>query len=255
MSGKQKEFNIMKRFFYSLLALMAVTFGALAFTACGDDDGGSSSGGGGSYEEPNYKSQLMGLWSGKGTNWDDATISVSVNFDSSTNGWILLSGTGGLTLSDFYSWSASGSYISMSAEKFSSPITMSITSGSIASGNITVNIWCEKDKYCGTVQLKKDSDSGSASTSEVKLGSTSALIIRMTKSSSGTSYSSSTSTCYKTRDSSGNVYLYSNSSYTSRIGKASSNSLSTWGDYRVSSYDYLVRYNVTTSHSTYYFFN
>ncbi|MBR1839082.1 MAG: hypothetical protein IJ782_00615, partial [Prevotella sp.] len=136
----------MKKFFYSLLALMAVTFGALAFTACGggDDDNGSYSGGG-SYEEPNYKYQLMGLWSGKGTNWDDATISVSVNFDSSTSGWILLSGTGGLTLSDFYSWSASGSYISMSAEKFSSPITMSITSGSIASGNITVNIWCEKD--------------------------------------------------------------------------------------------------------------
>lgn len=46
----------MKKSFYSLLALMAVTFGALAFTACGgDDDGGSSSGGGG------------GSSSGKGT--------------------------------------------------------------------------------------------------------------------------------------------------------------------------------------------
>ncbi len=246
----------MKKWIGALATVAMCATISLFFAACGggDDDNGSYSGGG-SYEEPNYKYQLMGLWSGKGTNWDDATISVSVNFDSSTNGWILLSGTGGLTLSDFYSWSASGSYISMSAEKFSSPVTMSITSGSIASGNITVNIWCEKDKYCGTVQLKKDSDSGSASTSEVKLGSTRALIIRMTKSSSGTSYSSSTSTCYKTRDSSGNVYLYSNSSYTSRIGKASSNSLSTWGDYRVSSYDYIVRYNVTTSHSTYYFFN
>lgn len=246
----------MKKWIGALAMVALCTTISLFFTACGggDDDNGSYSGGG-SYEEPNYKSQLMGFWSGKGTNWDGATISVSVDFESSTNGWILLSGTGGLTLSDFYSWSASGSYISMSAEKFASPVTMSITSGSIASGNITVDIRCEKDKYNGTVQLKKDSDSGSASTSEVKLGSTSALIIKMTKSSSGTNYSSSTSTCYKTRDSSGNVYLYSNSSYTSRIGKASSNSLSTWGDYRVSSYDYLVRYNVTTSHSTYYFFN
>ena len=249
----------------AMVALCATT--SLLFTACGggDGDSGSSSGGGYSYEEPDYTSQLMGLWSGKGTNWDDETLNVSVNFSTSTTGWFILStkpstGYGAFTSTDFSDMSVSGSYITMTAKNtYVSSVRMRITSGSIASGKITVAFSCDYDRFCGTVELTKqddgDSSSGSASTGEQKLGSTKAYIVRMVKTSSGTSYSTSSTTCYKTKDSSGNVYLYSNSTYSSRLGKATSNSLSTWGGYSVRSYDYLVRYNVSLSHSTYYFFN
>lgn len=249
--------KIMKKWVGALAIVAMCATTSLLFTACGggDGDSGSSSGGGYSYEEPDYKSQLMGLWSGKGTNWDDATFSVSANFETSTTGWVILSTSGSLTLSNFDSWSASGDYISMSAEKFAAPVTMRITSGSIASGNITVEVRCENDKYNGTVQLKKDSSSGSASTDEQKLGSVSCVVIKRVKTTSGWTYSKSTATCYKTKDSSGRIYLYRNSTYTSQIGKASSNGLSSMGDYNVRSYDYHVAYNVTLNSATYYFFN
>lgn len=42
-----KQETIMKKFIYSLLALMAFTFGVFTLTACGDDDNSGSSGGGG----------------------------------------------------------------------------------------------------------------------------------------------------------------------------------------------------------------
>ena len=44
----KKKFNIMKRFIFSLLALMAVTLVSLTLTACGDDGDGGGSGSGGS---------------------------------------------------------------------------------------------------------------------------------------------------------------------------------------------------------------
>ena len=54
--------------------------------------------------------------------------------------------------------------------------------------------------------------------------------------------------------STGKYTLYRNSNGTGEIGIASTNSLSIWGGYRVSSYDYVYR-DVSITSSTYYFFN
>lgn len=242
----------------AMVALCATT--SLLFTACGGGDGddGGYNGGGGNTSYTDYNSLLVGYWTGKGTNLDGESLSITVRFDSDRKGRIIMSTPSGISGADIDGWYAIEKEIRVPSEKFDYPLVWTVISGSIASGKMTIETQGSSGRYWGTVTLERDSESssggGSSSTNE-RLGSTKALIIRMVETSSGSSYSSSTATCYKMSNSRGGIDLYSNSSYTSKIGTASSNSLSTWGGYRVSSYDYMIRYNVTTHSSTYYFFN
>ncbi len=236
---------------------------SLFFTACGGGDGNGSddggySGSGDFSSTTDYNSLLVGYWTGRGTNLDGENFSITARFDSDRNGTILMSTAKTWIGANINGWYATENEIRVPSDKFSYALEWRILSGSIASGKITIETQGSDAQYWGTITLQRDSggssSGGSSSGSNEKLGSTKALVIRMVELTSP-SYSSSTATCYKMRTASGDIELYSNSSYTSKIGKASSNSLSTWGGYSVRNYDYVIRYNVTTHSSTYYFFN
>lgn len=257
----------MNKIKYSISALALLFISLIAFTACGGGDDGDGYDGGGSYTD--YKALLLGLWSGKGTNWNGDNFEVSVDFKTSTTGWVLMSwvkkdytvgsgslaGSMGHVLSDFSSWSASESYISMSADNFASPVTMRVTSGSIASGKMTVEIRCENDNYNGTIQLTREggaSSGGSSSSGDTEMGVTTAKVITY-YTSSGNFYSHSKS-CWVKKTAGGSIYLYSDPDYTSRIGLASYNSESKLGGYSVSRYTYVVTQSGSGT-ITYYFFD
>lgn len=253
--------KIMKKWVGALAIVAMCATTSLLFTACGggggdDSDMGGGSGGSSSYTD--YNSLLEGYWTGKGTNLDGESLSITVRFDSDRSGKVVMSTPNSYVSADVSGWYATEKEIRVPSDKFSYALIWRVMSGSITSGKMTIETQGHDGRYWGTVTMQHDgggsSSGSSSSSSEEKLGSTKALVIKMVE-LSGASYSSSTTTCYKKRNSRGEIELYSNSSYTSKIGTASSNSMSTWGGYRVSSYDYLIRYSVSTHGSTYYFFN
>lgn len=101
-------------------------------------------------------------------------------------------------------------------------------------------------------RIESGGGSGGSGTGTETVVSTRTLVIKTNNLTD--THTSSYSTYYKKTYSSGEVELYSNAACTSKIGKADSNGLSTWGGISVRSYDYLVR-DVASHSSTYYFFN
>ena len=92
----------MKKFIYSLLALMAFTLGALTLTACGDDDD----------DVANVPSWLVGSWQecdSKGNVYNDATgyevLHATYNANGTGRWWAVSNGK----TTDWYEFKFSGS--------------------------------------------------------------------------------------------------------------------------------------------------
>lgn len=242
----------MKKWFGALamVALCATT--SLLFTACGDDGGSGSSNGGGNGGSPtDYNSQLVGYWTGKGTNLDGESLSITVRFDSDRNGRIIMSTSKSFVGADIKGWYATENEIRVPSDKFSYALAWRILSGSIVSGKMTIETQGHDGQYWGTVNLQKDNDGGGSSDVSSTPTAVSCYIVKYNNSTG--KYSTSRSTYYKALSASGNVALYYSASG-SMIGYASSNSDSSMGGYPVSSYSYVLR-QVSTSSRTYIYFN
>lgn len=248
--------KIIKKWFGALamVALCATT--SLLFSACGGGDGddGGYSGGGSYTSTTDYNSMLVGYWSGKGTNLDGQSLSITVRFDSDKKGRIIMSTPSGILGADIDGWYATENEIRVPSDKFSYALAWRIVSGSIASGKMTIETQGHDGKYWGTVPLQKDEDSsGGGGSSDVSSTPTAVSCYIVKYNNSTGKYTTSRGTYYKALSASGRIALYY-SPNGSMMGYASSNSDSSMGGYSVSSYSYVYR-DVSTSSRSYYYFN
>lgn len=243
-----------------LSALLAASF-CLVTVSCGDDDEPAPYS---ESDDPSYSSgsgaltpeqMLLGRWEGKGINDDGNTCTLRLSLNPGGTGSLFVSCKTRLvvrTITD-YTYESSGA-LPMDFEKGESfrPYISNLTATSME-----LSLYDGPDDLQTSYSLSKiedysDGGDGGGSSGEADIEKASTFIVTWSKYTG--KYSSSSATYYKRMSSTGKYTLYRNSNGTGEIGIASSNSLSTWGGYRVSGYDYVYR-DVSTNSSTYYFFN
>ena len=243
---------------HCLPALLAAVLCA-GFASCGDDDKELTP----SYETPDTSSgsatptpeqMLPGRWEGTGTNDDGNTCTLKLTLNPDGTGTVFASCRTRLIVKKIIRYSyESNTALQMDLGNGESqrPYINSRTATSMER-----SLYDGPDDLQTTYYLTKTEDySGGGddgSSSEADIEEAPTLVIRHSDATGR--YTSSSETYYKKMSSTGKYTLYRNSNGTGEIGIASSNSLSTWGGYRVSSYDYVYR-DVSITSSTYYFFN
>lgn len=198
---------------------------------------------------------LWGKWEGKGTNSEGKTCSMTLTLKSDGTGNILVSTSGVIMLKNFNSYTYSGSTLTLNLDT-GDELILDINSLSVTS--MSVDFSDKRGRLEATYNLSKtedysgDSGNNSGGSINVDIEKAPTFIVRWNQ---GTDkYTSSTENYYKKLSSTGRYTLYRHSNGTGEIGIASSNNLSTWGGFRVSSFAYVYR-DMGTNYSTYYFFN
>lgn len=240
------------------MALMGVM--ALTFSACGDDGDDDDSSGSRSedqFKPVDYENLLLGFWKGTGTNLDGNPLEVGIRFNADKTGSLVMTTSVERThfVAAIKNWYYTPGHIELPSERFDYPMSWTITGGSIESGHIRVSSQGYEGQYWGDFELSQTEKAGGDSSTEVSsddVESVTALVILYVGYPSE-SYSDSKKVCYK-KTSGDRVVLYSNSSCTNLIGKASLNSDSKCGPYKVSSYTYRVL-DATLEATRYYYFN
>lgn len=242
----------MKSTFTRLMILVAAVTSIMSLTACGGDDSSSSS----DFEiedtpqatDPN--SILYGEWFG--TSYSNV---MTINFGQNSRGSIKMNSS---TME--YSHNCDFTYKYNATYK---KISFSFDDGT------TADYYCYANEgegleykggermilindYDMKYKMLRGSGGNDSGTSDSDAEPTSTFIVKYVKSTS--KYSTSTATYYKKETAGGHIELFSNAACTSSIGYASSNGLSTYGEYNVGRYDYVIR-DIGGSSSTYYFFN
>ncbi len=253
--GCRKGMNTMKKCLLRYLpAVLAAAF-CLVTVSCGDDDEPAP------YypsdtQEPSSSSpsdMLPGRWEGTGTNDDGNTCSMTLNLNPDGTGFVLASCKTRLMVRTItsYKYESSGA-LQMNTSKGESfrPYISNLTATTM---QLSLNDGPDDVQTTYSLTKTEDysgGDDGSSSEADIEEAPT--LVIRHIDATGR--YTSSSETYYKKMSSTGKYTLYRYSNGTGEIGIASSNNLSTWGGYRVSSYDYVYR-DVSITSSTFYFFN
>lgn len=254
-----KVLNTMNKCFLRYAPVLLVAALCLGTVSCGDDDDVptpdySSDSWNSSSSSSSPSDMLPGRWEGTGINDDGNNCSMTLTLNPDGTGSVMASCKTRLMVRTItsYKYESSGT-LQMNTNKgesfrpYISNLTATSMRLSLSDGPDDVQTTYSLTK---TEDYSGGGDNGGSGEADIEEAYT--FVVRWNKSTGN--YTSSSETYYKKLSSTGKYTLYRHSNGTGEIGIASSNSLSTWGGYRVSSYDYVYR-DVSLNSSTYYFFD
>lgn len=256
-----KVMDIMKKCLMRYLPAIFAVLCCLGTVSCGDDDEPALPYPYNGQEWPapspsDPSNMILGRWEGTGTNDDGNNCSMTLQLRSDGTGSLLTSCKTRILVRIFtsYRYESSG-VLQVNTNKGE---TYRIYISSLTATSMQLDLSDGPDDLQTTYRLTKteDYDGGGSGSGEAELEEAYTFVVRWSRgaSSGAGTYTTSYETYYKKLSATGKYTLYRTRYGTGEIGIASSNGLSTWGGYRVSSYSYLYR-DVSTNSSTYYFFN